>query len=168
MKLALALIAMISAGCGIDTAAPARGGIGGSAGGGGGGGGGRGSGSDPGGGGDPGTTNDGDPGDGTGPVTSVSGHIAANAKWVDVIHVVGDVTIDTGATLQVGAGTTVDLASGTSITVLEIARAASLAVPEPVTRNARPASRPVSAAAPTAPSLETCRCGRVLRGTREP
>src|SRR5262249_13027478 len=91
MKLALALIAMISAGCGIDTAAPRPGGPGGIGGGGGGGSGGGGS--NTGGSGDPGTTDDGDPGDGTGPVTSVSGHITANAKWVDVVHVVGDVTI---------------------------------------------------------------------------
>src|SRR4051794_41726016 len=110
MKLALALIAMISAGCGIDTAAPAPGGAGG-------GGGGAGGGSNPGGG-DPGTTNDGDPGDGTGPVTSVSGHIGANSKWVDVVHVVGDLTIDAGVTLQVAAGATVDIAGGAGITVL--------------------------------------------------
>lgn len=114
MKLALALIAMISAGCGIDTAAPAPGGPGGIGGGPGGGGGG----SDPGGSGEPGTGNNGDPGDGTGPVTSVSGRITANAKWVDVVHVVGDVTIDAGATLQVAAGATVDVAAGTGITVL--------------------------------------------------
>jgi hypothetical protein len=116
MKLALALIAMISAGCGIDTAAPTPGGPGGIGGGAGGGGGGGGS--DPGGSGDPGAANDGDPGDGTGPVTSVSGHITANAKWVDVVHVVGDVTIDAGVTLQVAAGATVDVAAGAGITVL--------------------------------------------------
>jgi hypothetical protein len=114
MKLALALIAMISAGCGIDTAAPAPGGAGGMAGGGNAGGGGG----NPGGSGDPGTSNDGDPGDGTGPVTSVSGHITANATWIDVIHVVGGVTIDAGVTLQVAAGATVDLAAGAGITVL--------------------------------------------------
>jgi hypothetical protein len=113
MKLALALIATISAGCGIDTAAPAPGGPSGIGGGGGGGGGG---GSDPGG--DPGTGSNGDPGDGTGPATAVSGHITANARWVDVVHVVGDVTIDAGVTLQVAAGATVDIAAGTSITVL--------------------------------------------------
>lgn len=107
MKLALALIAMISAGCGIDTAAPVPGGTGGMAGGGG----------TPGGG-DPGTADDGDPGDGTGPVTSVSGHITTDATWIDVIHVVGSVTIDAGVTLHVAAGTTVDLAAGAGITVL--------------------------------------------------
>lgn len=114
MKLALALIAMISAGCGIDTAAPVPGGAGGMAGGGGsaGGGGGNHPGS-----GDPGTA-DGDPGDGTGPVTSVSGHITADATWIDVIHVVGSVTIDAGVTLHVAAGATVDLAAGAGITVL--------------------------------------------------
>ncbi len=115
MKLALALI-VISAGCGIDTAAPAPSGPGGIAGGGGGGGG-----SEPGttgGSGNPGTLNDGDPGDGTGPVTSVSGHITANATWIDVVHVIGDVTIDAGVTLQVAAGTTVDIAAGAGITVL--------------------------------------------------
>jgi len=114
MKLALALIAMISAGCGIDTAAPAPGGAGGMAGGGGS----AGGGGNPGGSGDPGTSNDGDPGDGTGPVTSVSGHITANATWIVVIHVVGGVTIDAGVTLQVAAGATVDLAAGAGITVL--------------------------------------------------
>ena len=113
MKLALALIAMISAGCGIDTAAPVPGssGVGGGGGGGGGG-------SSPGGSGDPGTTNNGDPGDGTGPVTSVSGHITTSSKWVDVVHVVDGITIDAGVTLQVAAGTTVDLAAGAGITVL--------------------------------------------------
>jgi hypothetical protein len=100
MKLAVALIAMLSAACGVDTAAPAPGA------------GGSGSGSNP------GALNDGDPGDGTGPVTSVSGHITANATWIDVVHVVGDLTIDPGVTLQVAAGTTVDVASGTGITVL--------------------------------------------------
>lgn len=112
MKLALALIVMISAGCGIDTAAPAPGGTGGMAGGGGSAGGGGNPGSE-----DPGAM-DGDPGDGTGPVTSVSGHITANATWIDVIHVVGAVTIDAGVTLQVAAGATVDLAAGAGITVL--------------------------------------------------
>jgi hypothetical protein len=102
MKLALALIATISAGCGIDTAAPAPGGAGGIGGGSG----------------DPGTTDDGDPGEGTGLVTSVSGHITTRSQWVGVIHVVGDVTIDAGATLQVAAGATVDVARGTGITVL--------------------------------------------------
>jgi len=118
MKLALALIAMISAGCGIDTAAPGTGSPGGVGGGGGsgGGGGGSGGGSDPGG--NPGTADNGDPGDGTGPVTSVSGHITANAKWVDVVHVVGALTIDAGVTLQVASGTTVDVAASTGITVL--------------------------------------------------
>lgn len=119
MKLALALIAMISAGCGIDTAAPGPGPGGGGGGGGGGAGGGGGGGS---GGGDPGgnpsTGDDGDPGDGTGPVTSVSGHITANTTWVDVVHVVGDLTINAGVTLQVAAGTTVDVAAATGITVL--------------------------------------------------
>ncbi len=115
MKLALALIAMISAGCGIDTAAPAPSGSGGTGGGaGGGGGGGNGS---TGGSGSPGTLSDGDPGDGTGPVTSVSGHITATTTWTDVIHVTGDLTIDAGVTLHVAAGTTVDI-SGASITVL--------------------------------------------------
>ena len=113
MKLALVLIGMISAGCGIDTAAPAPAGTGGMAGGGGS----TGGGGNPGGSEDPGTM-DGDPGDGTGPVTSVSGHITANATWIDVIHVVGAVTIDAGVTLQVAAGATVDLAAGAGITVL--------------------------------------------------
>src|SRR5215510_10970295 len=108
MKLALALIAMISAGCGIDTAAPAPSGPGG--------GGGEPGGT--GGSGNPGTLNDGDPGDGTGPVTSVSGHITASTTWTDVIHVVGDLTIDAGVTLHVVAGTTVDIAAVTGITVL--------------------------------------------------
>jgi hypothetical protein len=117
MKLALALIAMISAGCGIDTAAPGPGSPGGVSGGGAGGGSGGGTGGgDPGG--DPGTVDSGDPGDGAGPVTSVSGHITANATWVDVIHVVGDLTIDPGVTLQVAAGTTVDVSAGVPITVL--------------------------------------------------
>ena len=115
MKLALALIAMIPAGCGIDTAAPDPGRPGGGGAGGGGGGGGS-NGGDPGG--NPGPMDDGDPGDGTGPVTSASGHIAANKTWSDVIHVVGDVTIDAGATLQGAAGATVDLVAGTGITVL--------------------------------------------------
>jgi hypothetical protein len=95
MKLALALIAMISAGCGIDTAAPAPndpGGIGG-----------RGGGSDNGGG---------------GPVTSVSGHLTASTTWTDAIHVTGDLTIDAGVTLHVAAGTTVDIAAGAGVTVL--------------------------------------------------
>lgn len=89
MKLVLALIAMISAACSVDTPASAPAGPGG-----------------------------GDPGDGTGPVTQVSGHITASTTWTDVIHVVGDVTIDAGATLHVAAGTTVDVTAGASFTVL--------------------------------------------------
>lgn len=107
MKLTLALIAMISAACGVDTAAPVPGGGGGGSGGGG-------SGT----GGDPGSLTDGDPGDGTGPVTAVSGHITTSTTWTDVIHVVGAVTIDPGVTLHVAAGTTVDVNTGVSITVL--------------------------------------------------
>jgi hypothetical protein len=113
MKIALALIATISAGCGIDTAAPAPSGPGG-VGGGGSGGDGEHPGN-PGGSEDPGS--DGDPGDGTGPMTAVSGRIAANATWSGVVHVTGDLTIDAGATLAVAAGTTVDIAMGAGITV---------------------------------------------------
>jgi hypothetical protein len=115
MKLALALIAMISAGCGIDTAAPAPNGPGGIGGGGGGGGSDHGG---PGGSGNPGAPSDGDPGDRTGPVTSVSGHLAASTTWTDVIHVTGDLAIDAGVTLHVASGTTVDIAAGAGITVL--------------------------------------------------
>lgn len=102
MRLGLALIAMISVACGIDTAAPRGGGDGT----------GTGSGSDPGG--NPGS---GDPGEGSGPVTEVSGHIAASTTWRDTIHVVGSVVIDPGVTLTVVAGTTVDVSAGAGISV---------------------------------------------------
>jgi hypothetical protein len=108
MKVALALIAMISTGCGIDTAAPAPGDPGG---------GGSEHPGNPGGGESPGTS-DGDPGDGTGPVTTVSGRIAAGATWSGVVHATGALTIAAGTTLQVAAGTTVDFAPGAGITVL--------------------------------------------------
>jgi len=100
VKTALTLIAMISIGCGIDTAAPDRGNDG------------TGGGSDP--------TGSGDPG--TGPVTDVSGHITAPTAWSGTIHVTASVTIDAGATLTVMAGTTVDVASnaGVGITVMGI------------------------------------------------
>jgi hypothetical protein len=94
MKIALALLATISAGCGIDTAAPAPGGPGGVGGG-----------------------NGEHPGDGTGPETAVSGRIAANATWTGVVRVTGELAIDAGATLVVAAGTTVDIAAGAGITV---------------------------------------------------
>jgi hypothetical protein len=101
MKIAVALIA-ISAGCGIDTAAPAPG-----------------SGEHPG---LPGSeapgSDDGDPGDGSGPVTTVSGRIAPGAAWSGVVHATGHLTIAAGTTLQVAAGTTVDFAAGAGITVL--------------------------------------------------
>ena len=97
MKLPLTLIAMISMGCGIDTAAPGQGG------------GRSGGGVDP--------TNPADPGDGTGPVTEVSGHITTSATWSDTVHVTGSTFIDAGTTLTVMPGTTVDLDSGSAITV---------------------------------------------------
>ncbi|TMQ09205.1 MAG: hypothetical protein E6J91_31060 [Deltaproteobacteria bacterium] len=98
MKPTLILIAMISIGCGIDTAAPAL---------------------------DPGSTGSSDPGGsdpGTGPVTEVSGHVTAATTWKDRIHVVGSVTIDAGVTVTVQAGTTVDVASnaGVGISVLGV------------------------------------------------
>jgi hypothetical protein len=102
VKTTLTLIAMISMGCGIDTAAPEPGGPGGDDDG-------AGSGSDPGNG----------SGTETGPVTEVSGHITASTTWMDTIHVVGGVTIDPGVTVTVKAGTTVDVTSdaGFGITV---------------------------------------------------
>jgi hypothetical protein len=99
MRIALTLIAMISVGCGIDTAAPdpgeepGTGGTGGS--------------SDPG---------PGDPGEGTGPITEVSGHIKTSTTWSNTIHAISPITVDAGVTLTVAAGTTVDVATG--ITVL--------------------------------------------------
>ena len=100
MRLALTLIAMISVGCGIDTAAPDPG-------------------AEPGGpGGSPGGTTDpipGDPGEGTGPITEVSGHIKTNTTWSDTIHAISPITIDAGVTLTVAAGTTVDVATGITV-----------------------------------------------------
>ena len=104
MRLALTLIAMISVGCGIDTAAKEPGDEHG---------GGAGGPGDPGGSTDPGP---GDPGEGTGPVTEVSGHIKTDTTWSDTIHAISPITIDAGVTLTVAAGTTVDVATG--ITVL--------------------------------------------------
>jgi hypothetical protein len=100
----LTLIAMISIGCGIDTAAPDPGGDDGTGGG-----------NDPA---DPGGSGS----SGTGPVTEVSGHITASATWMDRIHVAGSVTIDAGATVTVMAGTTVDVTSnaGIGISVLGV------------------------------------------------
>ena len=112
MKVALALIAILAAACGVDTAAPAPGNGGTGAGSGGAGSGGAGSGADP------AMLDDGDPGDGAGPATAVSGHIATATTWTGVIHVTSDLTIDAGVTLQVAAGTTVDVAVATGITVL--------------------------------------------------
>jgi hypothetical protein len=102
VKPTLTLIAMISLGCGIDTAAPDPEGDDGTGGG----------------------TNPGDPGGGTGsgPVTEVSGHIAASTMWMGRTRVVASVTIDAGVTVTVMAGTTVDVASnaGVGISVLGV------------------------------------------------
>lgn len=101
MRIALTLIAMISAGCGIDTAAPEPGDDTGM----------------PGQGGAPtGDPGPGDPGPGSGPVTEVSGHVTANTTWSGTIHAISPITVDAGVTLTVSAGTTVDVATG--ITVL--------------------------------------------------
>lgn len=100
MKTTLTLIAMISMGCGIDTAAPGQGGTGG---------GGSGSSADP--------NNPADPGDGTGPVVEVSGHITTSTTWTGTIHVTASTFIDAGATLTVAAGATVDVDAGAAITV---------------------------------------------------
>lgn len=104
VKTALTLIAMISMGCGIDTAAPdpADDGTGGNG---------------------PGDPAGGDPGGtGSGPVTEVSGHITASATWAGTVHVVGSVTIDAGVTVTVAAGTMVAVASdaGVGISVLGV------------------------------------------------
>lgn len=104
MKLAFTLIMTISLGCGIDTAAPGQGGTGG-----GDTGGGAGSSTDP--------NNPADPGDGTGPVTVVSGHIKTSTTWSDTVHVTASTFIDAGAALTVTPGTTVDIDSGSAITV---------------------------------------------------
>src|SRR5262249_56496540 len=88
MKRALAWIAAIACGCGIDTAARGPGGGDGT--------------------GDPTSPGPGDPGDGTGPVTEVSGRISASTSWSDTIHVVGSVAIDPGVTVTVLPGTTGD------------------------------------------------------------
>jgi hypothetical protein len=99
MRLSLTFIAMISVGCGIDTAAPDPG-------------------DDTGAGaggmpiGDPGPS---DPGEGTGPVTEVSGHVTANTTWSNTIHAIDLVTVNTGVTLTVAAGTTVDLSTGLGV-----------------------------------------------------
>lgn len=91
MKLASALIAIVLVGCAMDMATPGAG--------------------------DDDGPIPGDPGDGTGPVTEVSGRISANTTWKDVIHLVGDVTVDAGVTLTVAAGTTVDAELGHAIRV---------------------------------------------------
>lgn len=100
MRLGLALIAMISAACGIDTAEPIAG--------------------DPGGGGGGDSAGDptsGDPGTGSGPVTEVSGHITASATWSDTVHVTGALTIDPGVTVTVAPGATIDVASGANVPI---------------------------------------------------
>ncbi|HEY6178343.1 MAG TPA: hypothetical protein VIX73_28000 [Kofleriaceae bacterium] len=99
MRLGLTLIAMISVGCGIDTAAPDPGDDGTGT---------------PGGNptGDPGP---GDPGEGTGPVTEVSGKIAADTTWSNTIHATALVTVNAGVTLTVAAGTTVDFIGGLTV-----------------------------------------------------
>jgi hypothetical protein len=97
MRLGLTLIAMISVGCGIDTAAPDPGDNG------------VGAGGMPI---DPGPS---DPGEGTGPVTEVSGHITASTTWSNTIHATDLVTVNAGVTLTVAAGTTVDLSTGLNV-----------------------------------------------------
>src|SRR5262245_53065793 len=99
MRLGLTLIAMISVGCGIDTAAPDPGNDNG-----------VGAGGMPIG--DPGPS---DPGEGTGPVTDVAGHITANTTWSNTIHATDLVTVNAGVTVTVAAGTTVDLSTGLSV-----------------------------------------------------
>src|ERR1041385_7255157 len=94
MRLGLTLIAMISVGCGIDTAAPDPGDNG------------VGAGGMPI---DPGPS---DPGEGTGPVTEVSGHITASTTWSNTIYATDLVTVNAGVTLTVAAGTTVDFIGG--------------------------------------------------------
>lgn len=97
MRLCLTLIAMISVGCGIDTAAPDPGDNGAGAGG------------------MPIDPGPSDPGEGTGPVTEVSGHITANTTWSSTIHATDLVTVNAGVTLTVAAGTTVDLSTGLNV-----------------------------------------------------
>src|SRR4051812_31784409 len=97
MRLALTLIAMISVGCGIDTAAPDPGDDTGGPGGG------------------MTAPGPGDPGEGTGPITEVSGHIKTNTTWSDTIHAISPITIDAGVTLTVAAGATVDVATGITV-----------------------------------------------------
>jgi hypothetical protein len=104
MKLAFTLIAVASIGCGIDTAAPGQGSTGSGA-----------TGGSAGGSADP--NNPADPGDGDGPVTVVSGHIKTSTTWSDTVHVTASTFIDAGATLTVTPGTTVDVDSGSAITV---------------------------------------------------
>jgi len=102
MKFAFALLATISwMGCGVDTAAPGTGGGDDTTG--------VPPGTDPG--------NPTDPGDGTGPITEVSGHIPATTTWMGTIHVTASTIIDAKVTVTVLPGTTVDMSTGTGITV---------------------------------------------------
>jgi hypothetical protein len=101
MKRVILVISVIAMGCGIDTAAPGQ----------------LDTGAPGAGPGSPDPANPVDPGDGTGPVTAVSGHIKTSTTWSDTIHVTASTFIDAGVTVAVMPGTTVDVDSGSSITV---------------------------------------------------